>query len=409
MKEEAIDQLRLLAACQKRISQYHPNIAPVLHHDGVTLTPSGFWSYAHVDDEATDGHIRRLADQVSNAFRILTGAPLDLFFDRHSIQWGDEWQQKIDNSIHGTTFFIPIITPSYLSSQACRDEFIFFWSKSTFSKLDELLLPILYAPIDINVDSDDEVVSIVSRIQFENWTEVRLESEGSSTYKKAIHKLAARFKDIADLVDKKPEFTVDVNATKPASDKAGMGDRADEPGLLEVIVDIEETMPQWSQAIESMTSALSEIEEAMAASKPDLDKANQSAKIASRITAIKKAAERLDHPTHKFYESAKTYQGLAISMDPGFNALIQLAQMSAEEERHFAVGLSNQIQGMRDTMQQALDNTGELSTVLRDAGNVSRDMRTPTKRISDGMRMLEDTQTVLDNWISGLKAAAPEE
>ena len=60
-------------------------------------------------------------------FRLATGGDvLDLFMDRTDIRWGDEWKARIEGAIAGTTFFIPVVTPSYLRSQACRDELFQF-------------------------------------------------------------------------------------------------------------------------------------------------------------------------------------------------------------------------------------------------------------------------------------------
>lgn len=368
----------------------------------MTLTPTGFWSYAHVDDDASDGHVRALATQVANSFRLLTGTKLDLFFDRDSISWGDEWQQKIDSSIHGTTFFIPIITPSYLLSSACREEFLLFWSKSSTSGLGELLLPIIYAPVEFDLDSDDEIVAIVSKIQGEFWYETRLEDESSSIYKKSVNKLASRLKEIADLVESKPEVAGSVAAISMATVDLESGE--DEPGLIDIIADVEGAIPRWSEAIEGMATGMSDIEVAVSASQSALDKAGKSKSLGPRIVAIRAAAERLDAPTAAFKSSAKEYQSEAIAIDHGINAMIQLAKMSNdEEERRSAAELANSIRSIYLTVEEIMDQVEGFLELLRDIAKMSRDMRKPTTRIADGFRMVKDTQVIFENWIRGLE------
>ena len=65
----------------------------------MTFSPSGFWSYAHSHDENSGGHVLRPSRQFSAEFRLLTGTELQLFVDRTSLEWGDEWREKVDTSI----------------------------------------------------------------------------------------------------------------------------------------------------------------------------------------------------------------------------------------------------------------------------------------------------------------------
>lgn len=366
-------------------------------------TPSGFWSYAHSDDDATDGHVRRLATQVANAFRLLTGTDLDLFFDRDSLKWGDEWKDKIDSSIHGTTFFIPIITPSYLASEACREEFLSFWKKSSESGLGELLLPIIYAPVEFDVSSDDEIIAIVSRVQSEIWNEIRLEEESSSIYKKSLNGLANRLKEIAARVDTKPEMTLSGSLVAKLEDNRPVTDDLDEPGLLERVADVELILPEWQNTIVSLSTGMSEIEAATDAAQPALDKAKKSDKMAARIIALKEASKLLEQPTLRFRESAKKYQEQSISLDRGITALAEITAMSNDDsDRNSAVELAETISGMHDVVEGVMNESAELLNVLRDVGKLSRDMREPTKNISEGFRIIKDTQVIFKDWIKVL-------
>jgi len=76
--------------------------------------PVGFWSYVRADNEAADGAILELRNLIINAYALITGDDLTLFVDQENITWGQEWQTRIADSIAGTTFFIPIITPPLL-------------------------------------------------------------------------------------------------------------------------------------------------------------------------------------------------------------------------------------------------------------------------------------------------------
>jgi TIR domain len=87
---------------------------------------AGFLSYVQTDDEDDNGRISALADDLRAQYRMQTGEKFELFVDRESIQWGEAWEHRIENAIAGTTFFIPVITPSYFQSRACRKELLKF-------------------------------------------------------------------------------------------------------------------------------------------------------------------------------------------------------------------------------------------------------------------------------------------
>jgi len=87
---------------------------------------AAFWSYVRLDDESDDGRILFLAKNLRSQYRLQTADELSLFVDRESLEWGTEWSRRIAEAIAGTTFFIPIITPSYFKSEACRRELLKF-------------------------------------------------------------------------------------------------------------------------------------------------------------------------------------------------------------------------------------------------------------------------------------------
>lgn len=81
-----------------------------------------FMSYVHLDDQHEGGQLTGLCERLSAEVRIQTGEEFQIFQDRKDIQWGQNWKNIIGSSIREVTFLIPIITPSYFKSAACRDE-----------------------------------------------------------------------------------------------------------------------------------------------------------------------------------------------------------------------------------------------------------------------------------------------
>ncbi|MEU7632014.1 toll/interleukin-1 receptor domain-containing protein [Nocardia sp. NPDC049220] len=370
----------------------------------MSLMPSGFWSYARSDDEATDGQVVRLAHRLMKEFRLLSGTNLEIFIDRDSIAWGEAWADRIDDSIHGTTFFIPLITPSYLSSNSCRSEFLKFWGKSNYAQLQQLVLPIIFSGIDLDSDTDDDVLSIAIARQAEDWSELRLEDENSSKYRKGVNRLAKRLQTIAETIAAQPEIS-STRTLPEISDRDTERDNDDEPGFLERIVQIEEELPLWESTTKSIGKAMEDIQIAMIESEPNIERAKKSGAVAARIRAIGKLANSLDQPTLDFQEHAENFRNHAVALDPAFKALIQLAEVSDVNDRRSAAALADTIDAFRQGLAEAMTTDQTFRNSLEMAAKISRDMKKPTRKILAAMRSINDAESILGDWADGLRNA----
>jgi hypothetical protein len=83
-------------------------------------TWDGFWSYVHADDHAENGKITSLAEDVTSQYELLTGERINLFLDKNSLEWGEQWKKKVDEGLGSVAFFIAVITPRYFMSAECR-------------------------------------------------------------------------------------------------------------------------------------------------------------------------------------------------------------------------------------------------------------------------------------------------
>lgn len=134
---------------------------------------TSFWSYVRDDDTALFGKIADLRDDIRRIYKLLTGDSIEIFMDRDDIGWGQQWGQVISRGITRTVFMLPIVTPSYFRSDACREELLRFNSLCSQRGLSELILPIVFSGLEhISVESDDEVVRIIAGTQYKDFTDV---------------------------------------------------------------------------------------------------------------------------------------------------------------------------------------------------------------------------------------------
>ena len=137
------------------------------------LTPVGFWSYARQDDTNSDGQLSQLRAVVGSAINLRWGDEVRLFQDSAAIPFGADWAATINSAIGQTTFFIPVVTPRFLKSENCRDEFTAFRRRMAALGRSDLIFPIHY--VDIEQISAAETVfgDELTRLRTQQWIDFR--------------------------------------------------------------------------------------------------------------------------------------------------------------------------------------------------------------------------------------------
>jgi hypothetical protein len=205
-----------------------------------TEAVAGFWSYAHEDDKLDGGAILELARLIAEEYNLISGEPLELFVDRDSIAWGEEWRSRIDGALTQTTFFIPIITPRYFTRPECCRELLEFTAKAKSLGVQELLLPILYVePQDFSMESQDEAVLLIAKTQYVDWRTNRLAEFSSREYRSSVNALARRLLEIARTVSEN-QFNREL---KTDPEEKGTY------GITDVLERVEALLPPWLDAV----------------------------------------------------------------------------------------------------------------------------------------------------------------
>jgi len=112
------------------------------------LEPVGFWSYARQDDSHSDGQLSQLRAIFGKAIVLQYGVEVTLWQDISAIPYGADWAETIERTIGQTTFFIPIVTPRFLKSTHCRDEFLAFRRRMQSLGRNDLIFPVHYVGVD---------------------------------------------------------------------------------------------------------------------------------------------------------------------------------------------------------------------------------------------------------------------
>ena len=137
------------------------------------LKPVGFWSYARQDDSHSDGQLTQLRAIVGNAISLRLGDEVRVFQDTAAIPFGADWAASIEEAIDQTTFFIPIVTPRFLKSENCRDEFRSFRRRMKALGRNDLIFPIHYVDVEPIAASDTVFGDELGVLRRQQWIDFR--------------------------------------------------------------------------------------------------------------------------------------------------------------------------------------------------------------------------------------------
>jgi CheY-like chemotaxis protein len=140
----------------------------------VTNQSDAFLSYTRLDDEFFGGAITSLRKLLELGVQVVTGHKnFNIFQDIDGIEFGQQWQKRLDQAIVSTRFLIPIITPLFFQSNACRDELTKFIAHEKKHKRDDLVLPIYFVTAPVlerpEMLRDDSVATAISIRQRYDW------------------------------------------------------------------------------------------------------------------------------------------------------------------------------------------------------------------------------------------------
>jgi len=164
--------------------------------------PAAFMSYTRIDDKY--GHLTEFRKRLSDEVHVQTGEEFPIFQDRKDIQWGQNWRERVEESLNVVTFLIPIITPCFFTSQGCRDELQQFIDREKELNRNDLILPVYYIDCPLLNDeakqATDELARVIAARQWADWRELRNDPLTFPQVQESMTKLAVQIRDALERV-----------------------------------------------------------------------------------------------------------------------------------------------------------------------------------------------------------------
>jgi hypothetical protein len=364
----------------------------------MTAGAIGFWSYVREDDVGDDGRILTLSRDIRASYRLQTAEDLRLFVDRESIQWGEEWEKLIGDAIAGTTFFIPLITPSYFQSNACRQELLKFVREADRLGLRQLLMPVYWVTVkeleQDGPDSSDEAIRAIATHQWQDLREVRLEERESAEYRKAVNGLAGeiakRAVEVAETVDDVPSRPAEI--LEEATEDDG------EPGILEILTEGDEAFEKLTNIMGGIAEDIKEVGEISETANSDLEAAvarGQGTKAALTIT--ERYARQLSDPADRIADRGQEFAASMTSLDASMHTRLNiLGEEGSLSDEH--VEFLRGVEELAATSDEALDQLADMVRSATALANVSRSLRAPVRRMKEGLQGVLDGRAIIAEW-----------
>ncbi|MDO5084328.1 MAG: DUF4143 domain-containing protein [Arachnia propionica] len=220
-------------------------------------TPSVFLSYVHNDDETFDGLLVSFAEQVAKAYQTETGTSLELIVDRSSINWGERWRNRLTTELARANFLLAMVTPSYIRSKVCREEFLEFRAGEATKGHDGILALLVKDPRwnRPDVAGDPGVAQIRETMSERQWLTLEHPLEelevGTSQFRRTAQAVAKALAKRVDAFDSAPP---------PAESTSEASEQDDEDGLLELQERIHDVlMPRFTARASEFDQALREL------------------------------------------------------------------------------------------------------------------------------------------------------
>ena len=131
--------------------------------------PQAFMSYARFDDRRR--RLTKLHVLIAEEVQSITGEALTIFQDTEEIQTGEQWRRRLEEGLSSATFLIPILTPSFFTSEYCRWELDTFLRDERVRERDDLVLGLHYIDSGLDKPEGDELVEAIRARQSFDWRE----------------------------------------------------------------------------------------------------------------------------------------------------------------------------------------------------------------------------------------------
>ena len=277
---------------------------------------------------------------------------------------------------------MPAVTPNYLNSKACREEYLQFETQLSETS-QKKILPLMWQRIpNLDQNSTDPVLNSIKRTQWLDVDSLQDLMPSSPEYKKQARVIARKLQEIINANRKALETSIQKPSTKITQPQKSHDD------LIHQFGNIERALPKMNQSVNTMTSSMTSIVETLNDNPMPADASAQqmiqwsediSRKIDPRVSTLNDSITMLGNQWHTVSDAMRTYKSLIMQMpdgdekrsaqeqcDSALQSIVLSLTMSGNirEQLGLMRMIGNMVFALRP-MSQAFENTFNLMDSIR--------------------------------------------
>jgi hypothetical protein len=362
---------------------------------------TGFWCYAHEDDDNNDGRIVTLHDDLIKEYRGLTADTIEIFLDNDAIQWGERWRERRDSALAAGNFLVAVITPIFFTRPECRHELQQFMQDAVGLGIKDLVLPILYIDVPSLEEENpsDSIVRDLKQFQWEPCQELRLVERDSEVYRRAVNKMALRLVRANTLAE-----SIDIGGRALERRAELIGTTEGAPGFVDRVARMEQAFPEFTRTTEELTAEANSYRELLERATAD---AQDVSSYVERAEIMRRLVQEITDPVERIYELSSKYAAEAQAIDSGVRALIQNAPSAIAanpSSRAQICSYFHTVQNLRSSMLGAQESTAGWLSAISGTEALSSDIRPSMRRLREALTIQQQARESVRDWIDLIEA-----
>lgn len=356
---------------------------------------SVFVSYARVDDAATYSRVTKFASSIKRLYESMTGEQVRLYMDADLSEAGDIWIDRIRLGVSSSAILLAFVSPAYLRSAACREEYRELTNFVCASSTSRLIVPLLFSERERmeKYFGDHAIWREMRALHSVPVEQLRFEEPGSSAWLHKTQEVVNRIESVlADIV-------------KPTSSKAAEAVNSVEQvdAFFEALVDAEDSAPKTTAHFKALGALLVRLRNEASKTAPKINRATTakqrlaiSRQLAQAIAPISTAlTEEVNGLRLEINKRARTVKMI----------IARIRERPAQIHENQLMAAFGPVDQTATKGVESLNSFDVLGDEIESVKGFSHELDAPLHVIEEALRDLAEVRGTLKGWRKGIAMA----
>jgi hypothetical protein len=354
-----------------------------------------FVSYAPVDERATHGRIEEIVLSIKDMYASMTGEDVRVLFDKSSLSGGETWQDAVRFGLSSASIFLVFLSPSYIRSAACNNEFWEFYHFLESNSSERLMIPLLFGDKEriARADPQTGLWSIASQLHVVDVSSLRIIEPGQTVWLQKAQEIAEVIDRALSSVKRRPVR----RAEAIGADQSGDDDVA--PMLLEQMLQFEAVAPELMAIMENLVDLLYKVGSQVNAAGPLTRRATTTKR---KLSVARQLARSIDPIAHQVDEEVAPFlRGLKVwdvTVQTVFDFMRRSSTVLPEES------VLSTLWSVDQMATAGIKAFGEAEVMYRAIGQgrgLSHELDAALKKLQSAALRLVDSRAMFISWGEG--------